>query len=77
MTALREVFIMQFAGGLYDTKTFTAPPQLDWPLPDTIYALDDKRQKVDTGKYIKTFESSSNAKTADEARGALYEWKED
>jgi hypothetical protein len=74
---LRETFIMQFSGGLYDTQTHTAPAELDWPLPEIVYAVDEKKNRIDYGRYVKIFESKGDTPSEGEARGAMYEWLED
>lgn len=74
---LRETFIMQFSGGPYDTESHEAPAELDWPLPQEIKARDAKRKMITDGRYVKIFESQSSAQSGQEARGAIYEWKEE
>ena len=74
---LRETFLIEFSGGPYDTMRQEAPGILDWPLPNIIFAQTKRRHIITDGYYEKTWESEGEAKHSEEARGAIYKWRED
>lgn len=77
MLHLRELFAIEFSGGPYDTQRLDAPPELDWPLPETILAKDDHNKRITDGYYEKTWESEGEAQEGKTTRGAIYKWREE
>lgn len=73
----REAFIMEFSGGPYDTQRHEAPGQLDWPLPEVVFARSRNKKIIENGYYVKEWESKGKARNTTEARGAVYKWRED
>lgn len=67
-----ESFKFIFEEGPYPESYDVESDQLEWPLPEIVYAQDFL-----TGAYVKYWESSGESKPGVSARGAKYKWDKD
>lgn len=54
---------------------YILPKDQEWPPPEEILPVDKKKQRMETGKYVKVSQSKGPAKDG-ELRGARYKWQE-
>lgn len=72
---MSESFLFLFEGGPYagETKLPKRGQKFEWPLADTILAIDHKSVRNPDGYYSKIWESQGEPKPG-QARGARYKW---